>query len=331
MRNPDQFWRGLEAVAGLRDVDARWRQAFGEDYLWARRWLRPTGDLAMCYPKLEAGGSPLAFRVVYHDADAGDIVGVCPEGTGTISLRRRDVLIYAFDVEGFAAQLARALDLVPDFEPATDTTGIWRIGAHSPAGGEEVQVYLAAAGDADHLWDTVTTLATRLPTPFLLLTPTKASWRAWPPALRRDRRSAVYALAEIILTTADGALYSRLSATDLLRLMNVEGQPERRPDGFIVPDLVIWRGVEHECKLSKGEGLFFNRTVGQELTPIEALMHRSKGALWRQKYQGTSGQRDRIAQTVSRLNVKLLNAKPPVPIAYSVVRGEASIHREATT
>lgn len=167
--------------------------------------------------------------------------------------------------------------------------------------------------------------------PFILLTPTKRLWRAWPAALRKDRRSDVVALSDICLVGTEGTLVSRLSAADLLRGTAGQGEPLRRADGFYPPDVVVYRGQEHQCELAGKMILFLDMTIGQELTDASSLMYCGRGSIWNKRYRHDKQSRDAISQMVSRLNGLLSDATPPVPLTYSLVRGADTVRREETS
>ena len=104
-----------------------------------------------------------------------------------------------------------------------------------------------------------------------------------------------------------------------------------RPDGFYVPNAIVWRGREYSCTLTKLEAVFFNKTIDRLEIELRTLMYKGENAIWKERYCGAKRQRDKIAQMVSRLTTKLSTARPPIPIIYSLARSNDYVLREDTT
>jgi hypothetical protein len=60
---------------------------------------------------------------------------------------------------------------------------------------------------------------------------------------------------------------------------------------------------------------------------IHDVMGKSGGCVWQERYVNTKQKRDKISQFISRLNTKLLNAKPPLGISFSLQRDADFISR----
>jgi hypothetical protein len=180
-------------------VTAAWRRALGDDYGWAGPLLVATDDVAESYPKLEDdSASPLAYELVWRDAANDVYCCACPDGTGTVRLRRADLVVYELDLRALAGRLAAALGITPDYGATVDgAPHAVRVGAREPLADDDLSVYLTVASDPADLANTLAGLAaTRGAAPFVLLTPTRSAWRAWSDGLRgrgrvlamRDRR-----------------------------------------------------------------------------------------------------------------------------------------------
>lgn len=197
-----RWWWACDEVFGQEGVAAEWLRALGGDesaWQWTLRHglVRATGELAMAYPKLDV--EPESFEpydVVCHNEEADDYVGVCPDDTGNIPLTRAQLAVYALDRSRLCAELAAALSLTPDQAEVAGLRHVWRVGAYEAFEAAEAWAYLSLPmSDAD-LTDAAVRLVGLHEQPFLILTPTKRWWRAWPDALHR--RGRVAALADVV-------------------------------------------------------------------------------------------------------------------------------------
>ncbi len=104
------------------------------------------------------------------------------------------------------------------------------------------------------------------------------------------------------------------------------GTPQRT-DGVYPPSTVVWRGGEHQCDLTRREMAFLQLGIVAQEVDVYRLMHPKNGLLWKERYLNAKSARDKISQFISRLNTKLLDAKPPLGISFSLRRDADSISR----
>lgn len=104
--------------------------------------------------------------------------------------------------------------------------------------------------------------------------------------------------------------------------------PPVRADGAYAPSKVVFLGREHECELSKREMTFINVALKDKDVDIHTLMHPKNGILWKQRYVAKKHNRDIISKFLSRLNKKLLFARPQLGFTFTLLRNQAYIHRE---
>jgi hypothetical protein len=184
-KHPSPFWQAVESVEGLSAVQAEWRHVLATDWTWAKVLLRPTGEVAAWYPRLdERYDDPTwptrGYDVVCHDEDGDDYVGVCPDGSDNIKLTRAQLAVYALDLETLARWIAAALTLIPDVAEMDGPCRTCRVGTVSGPGQRAVVVYMLIATTPSILHAAVADLCLRHTQPLLVLTPTTRFWPAWP-------------------------------------------------------------------------------------------------------------------------------------------------------
>jgi 7-cyano-7-deazaguanine synthase in queuosine biosynthesis len=100
-----------------------------------------------------------------------------------------------------------------------------------------------------------------------------------------------------------------------------------RPDGLCSHRELVWGGIEHDCELTKKQMNFLAVVIETKETDIARLMHRTKGAVWKEQFLDTKKKRDKISQFLCRLNARLSEAKPPLGISFSLRRHAQVISR----
>lgn len=209
---PIRFCAALECVYGLTAVGRAWREALGEDWPWARSLLRPTGELAECYPKPQGHrGSSSAYRIVWTDEGTDRYIGTCPDGDGAIELSRDDLIVLELDQKTLASRLAAAIGLVFDHRRVDGVRGTARIGTLDTLTPEETSVYLVLQAGPAGLSDTLCRMVVAEARPFLLFTPTRENWPSWPPGVAD--RVRVFAMDESFVVTRDGHWLPAVSFT----------------------------------------------------------------------------------------------------------------------
>lgn len=99
--------------------------------------------------------------------------------------------------------------------------------------------------------------------------------------------------------------------------------------GVLSPRLLRFNGRDHACDLTAQEIAFLNVALLQDLTPLDALMNGKHGAVWQELY--SESKRPTIRSMLKRVNAKLSNASPPVPIGFGLLRGQNFIERRTGT
>lgn len=226
MTTLEHFWSAAGTVTGLSAVRSAWAAALGPDAGWAAPLLRPTAELAGCYPKPQPDPScPRPYDVVCHDGEADDFVGVCPDDpTDRLPLARADLVVWELDVGRLSAELASALRLVPDFGLVPGLPLTWRVGIWEPIGSAETWVYLTASSDRADVDRSLAGLAARHDRRSVLLTPTRDGWSAWPEPVRK--RATVAAAVELF---AAGDRPGKLSASADAEKLLTEGSAAASP------------------------------------------------------------------------------------------------------
>ena len=152
MKKLTHFWRAIENVVGQEAVRAQWRLAMAGDWEWGGKLLRPAGRLADVYPQLDLSSEcPCGYRVICHDEERDDFVGVCSECGGRLKLTLDELVVYELDLRAVAGQIAAAMELVCDFSEAVGIPHTWRVGVYHPLGDAKVWAYLALAPEPAEL------------------------------------------------------------------------------------------------------------------------------------------------------------------------------------
>jgi hypothetical protein len=206
-RKPFQFCRAVERVVGLAAVRVEWERELGDDRAWALSLLRATDQLAAYYPKPPpaAGAEQLSampYQIVWQDKSADRYVGSCPDGTSPIELCRADLVVYELDRVALAGRVAAAMGFTPDYEEVHDVPRAARIGVREPLSDQEAWVYMALQISVQELSDTIDQLAVRHDKPFVLITPTRAAWRASKSRVRANGH--LLALEDVFEVQEDG-------------------------------------------------------------------------------------------------------------------------------
>ena len=103
--------------------------------------------------------------------------------------------------------------------------------------------------------------------------------------------------------------------------------PEDRPDGVYPPRTIIVRSREYKCDLNAREMAFLGIALGDEEVELGHIIHRGRDALWKETFSDTKKTRNKVTKFLSRLNQKLVAAKPQFPFFFSLPRGRRSIVR----
>src|SRR4051812_24968761 len=114
-RTPVHFLRSLEAIPGQAAVLAQWRRALAEDWAWARPLLRATDELAEAYPRFaQPPAADGVYELVWAEEAHDRCVLACPDGGGTVEVRREHLVVHELDLRKLAKRLAAAFGLASD-------------------------------------------------------------------------------------------------------------------------------------------------------------------------------------------------------------------------
>lgn len=184
--------------------------------------------------------SHAAYRVVWRDEPADRYVAVCPDGTGRLELGRDDLIVHELDTRELARQLAVAMRLVSDFGEVQGVPCAARIGARDPLTDDENWVYMALQARSQDLSETITRLSIRHERPFVLLTPSRSSWRPWVEGAQTLAR--VVAMDEAFVVDRHGRWsetqlnHSYRHAASILGRTGAAAEPPPRAPMAYVPD-----------------------------------------------------------------------------------------------
>lgn len=99
------------------------------------------------------------------------------------------------------------------------------------------------------------------------------------------------------------------------------GEPRFQP-----PRTILFRGVPHDCPgLTRQQTAFLRIALPHIETPLESLF--GAEAVWEEAFTGTTSQRGRLSQLISRVNRKLCDCAPPLGVSFSLRSGENFITR----
>ncbi len=110
--------------------------------------------------------------------------------------------------------------------------------------------------------------------------------------------------------------------------MVIAGTDARLTNGICAPNRLVWEGREHEFAMTTLDQRFLALAIDEQYLDVARLMNESKDALWSEHFRNKKSQRDKISQFLLRVNNKLARAKPPVPMCFSLKRGDKYIQRQ---
>lgn len=108
----------------------------------------------------------------------------------------------------------------------------------------------------------------------------------------------------------------------------IAGPAAALSDGIHAPDTLVWKGREHKRAMTRMDQSFLALAMDEQYLDVARVMNESENALWGEHFRNTKSQRDKISQFLLRVNNKLAKAKPPVPLSFSLKRGDKYIQRQ---
>lgn len=241
MQPLEKLWRALENIPGAMAVQAEWQRQLGSDFDRVATFLRPTDELAACFPVLHDSAA-LPYTVVQHGPD--DFVGVPADGGATITLSKSDLLIYRLDHRRLHRSIATALDFefggaAVDGAPFTS-----RIATYRPFAGFCFPVYLALPLESADLLRAVQVISSHSDQPFVLIAPTARRLRPPCEALLKARKACFLALDESIMADSSNQWAATPEARQQLGAFRDAVVPQvTKQDGavfFPTPPNVSW-------------------------------------------------------------------------------------------
>lgn len=215
------LWEVLESLPGPAAVEAQWRRFLKQGLDFLRPLLTPGQERARSYPRLDGPEWALPYRVVEHGPD--EYVGVCPDSTETVPLKKRDLVVYELNKDMLCQRIAVALELdtagqLPRWQPPTAY-----LGAAVARNGRRTPVYLAVPLSSDSFQAAVSRLVNEVNGPFILLAPTRRWLPRAPTTCFRDGRAFV-ALSEALVLISGGRFRVMGSLEDHLEGIRGGGQ-----------------------------------------------------------------------------------------------------------
>lgn len=209
MNSLERFWLATEQLPGSAAVLSEWQALVGPGFDSVQWLLRPTDRLADSFPRLGDDGSPFPYQVVTHGLD--DHVGICPEGGPSISLGRRDLIIYELDLPLLRRCLADSFGLESAAALPVDHRNADYVGAYVPTAGFRFPVFLNIAMEPWELSRAADALAAGQDGPFVLLIPTTQLLTPGVVDLIKRSQSGLLALSDGL--TLDGERRFKASST----------------------------------------------------------------------------------------------------------------------
>jgi hypothetical protein len=236
-----RLWQALEDMSGTRAVLADWKLRLGTDMQLAQALLRPTDESASSFPD---NCDPLApgYKVVEHAPN--DIVGVPLVDGPTITLQKRDVLIFRLDERALCGRIAQALGFELNDEAMDGLPRTWRLGKFCPFAGCDFPVFLTIPHEPSDLLRVAESISSRIEKPYLLLAPTARRMRSACEDVLHSCKACFLALTESITAetsnhwTATTSVLQRIA--EFQRIFVPQSQDEDGSSFFPTPSDASW-------------------------------------------------------------------------------------------
>ncbi|GIW56163.1 MAG: hypothetical protein KatS3mg082_2567 [Nitrospiraceae bacterium] len=244
MKPLQRFWQAIESIPGAAAVRAEWQRQLGSDFNLVATLLRPTDELAACFPALDDPAA-LPYTVVPHGPD--DFVGVAANGGATITLSKADLLIYRLDHRRLHVSIATTLGVELSEARVDGAPFTSRIATYRPFAGFCIPVYLVLPLESADLLHGVQGISSQCDEPFILLAPTARRLRPPCEALLKARKACFLALDEAITIGGPNKWTSTPEARQRLEAFRDAVIPQAtKQDGtvfFPTPANVSWADV----------------------------------------------------------------------------------------
>ncbi len=244
MKPLQKLWRAIESIPGAMAVQAEWQRQLGSDFNLVATLLRPTDELAACFPALDDPAA-LPYTVVPHGPD--DFVGVAADGGATLTLSKSDLLIYRLDHRRLHAGVATVLGFEHGESRLDGASFTSRIASYRPFAGFCFPVYLALPLESAELLQAAQAISSQCDEPFILMAPTARRLRPPCEVLLKARKACFLALDEAIVADSSKKWAVTPEARQRLQAFRDSVIPQvTKQDGtvfFPTPANVTWSDV----------------------------------------------------------------------------------------
>lgn len=243
MPSLQRLWQAVEEIPGLQAAYVEWRSRVGDALELVQPLLLPLDRIAMSIPV--PSEPERSLRVVQHAPD--DYVGVHDGDGTTVTLAKRDLLVYRLDHQRVAREAAAALGIEFALHSFDGAPHVYRVGAFRPIAGLSFPTYLAFPIESHDLQRALEAIMARHDEPFILAAPTGRYLRPPCEQLLRARGACFLPLNECIALDGEG----RFAATEIAQGRLAELQQAAVPHGgdavgrvfFPTPPGATWQDV----------------------------------------------------------------------------------------
>jgi hypothetical protein len=183
--------------------------------------------------------------VVRHSPD--DIVGIHDGGRPSITLTKRDVLIYRIDHRRICRSAVLALGIDASEAAVDGLPHTFRIGSYRPFAGLAFPAYLTIPLESADLLRAAEVVSSQSEVPFIIIAPTSRRLRPASEALLKQRNACFLTLAESIITDSAGKWTATPEAAQRLAAFQQAVVPQAMEAGamafFPTPSNATWTNL----------------------------------------------------------------------------------------
>jgi len=284
--------------------------------------MHPTGKLAAELPSLGRHPGDVLFR--RHQREDGSHYGIARDDT-CVEYTAEEVKVLEVKLDELGRRIAAIFDFEASDPECLPDSHLVCIGTFERGGLRYPAYLLITADDNQYTSALISTLAGTLPAVVFVPTPRRMA------SSLRSKLSAqqlvIIALSDVLAIHDDVWVPIRLPDQLMpAAIARAEGKLPKA-DGVYPPNKIVWRGEEHVCNLSRREMIFLEHGLLHDSVEVATLMHRRNGLLWKEHFLNTKVSRNKVSLFLSRLNIKLLDATPPLKITFSLMRGSNTVIR----
>lgn len=198
MKPASRLWLSLESIPGSQAIQAEWQHRLAAEFDTSQPLLRPTTETADCF---SLPNWPMPVDVVRHGVD--DFVGVPRGGAATVTLHRKDVLVYRFDHELLAQKLGNLFHFTVGVSDLHDAPMTWRIGSLI-ARAAVTPVHLTFPLEPADLLRAIEAISASNRQPYLVMAPTRRRLSPRAESLLQITNGHFFALCDAVSSRSDG-------------------------------------------------------------------------------------------------------------------------------